>query len=597
MSIDPKYLARFSVVLNEAQSVPVAVAYATEDGTALQDVDYEHDAGELVFQPGETELYVSVPTRDFDASATSFKLQLTSPVNATVVRATGVALFPTGAGRQIVFRDTFSTPSENIDNRIPEVGKGYTPESIAVVEDGVAKAYHPDGYSSSLALVGSFRGASRDDGSISLKFRLDSYVSTPGAIGENTYFFLSEAHHRHHLEIGLYPGTGIVHFNPTSNGFADRAVFIKEIDGSAADVEFRWNFTDGTIGLYLNGAWKHSYQYEAPRDKLAEFTISSQASAFVDNLTVSMSGETAPADVWAPENDPLAWYAVNSWADVWNGVSQYVDLHEGMPSNRFAARVTGAPAGAVTWVGVWDGANPEDPGPVPTWPDAPDAIDGADNTGVAPYGLTLSQPDNGGVDGEYRLYAFVDGVQVAGYLWMTWLQPYPGGGDGYRARAWGYADGVEDEHGEAPELIVSSPLFWYARGADGVDNATPTLETGAEESTYWNTHVAYGRLRATVTGDITWRTEWVPAVVGAQAPTSHWPIAPYTVNGADNTANFTRTIKAGFPTWERDSIGEFRAYCSVDGVEIPGYLWLTWLPPVQGSTYNQHAWGYSDEIG
>ena len=599
MSIDPKYLARFSVVLNEAQSVPVAVAYATEDDTALQDVDYEHTAGELVFQPGETELYVNVPTRDFDASATSFKLQLTSPVNATVVRATGVALFPTGAGRQIVFRDTFDTPSESFESHVPEIGKGYSQGSEARLSEGTVRAFHPEGYSAYLSLTGEFRGASREGGSISLKFKLSDYLSSPRALLGRAWINLREAMHSHYFNISFYPASKTVVFEPSRNDFDNRTVFLSAVDGSPIDIEMRWNFADGVVGLYLNSVWTHSYQYAAPLDCFESFSIGAGSDVVVDDVVVSLSDDVAPPDVWEPANDPLTWYAISGWGGNWYDHDQYsYNSTANTPNTKLAARIAGNPSGAISWVGVWDGAKPWIRGPVVTWPQAPDAVEQVDTTPYAPFGAVVGSVNSNALDdGEYRLYAFVDGVQIPGYLWATWL-PDEVGNQGYRNRALGYADGVGDEHASPPP---ETPLLWYSVGQP--DSPYGRWFGPSGEDVYLGGYsLTTARVRTVPAGPVTWQSTWVPDNPALPAePTVTWPAAPAYFDDVDNAANLPLSVSVDttgmFEDQENMEAGKLTLQMLVSGVLQPGHLWMSWGSEDDGygGLSPTRSWGYTPE--
>ncbi|HEX8916157.1 MAG TPA: Calx-beta domain-containing protein, partial [Humisphaera sp.] len=89
--------AVFSVVLNQPSSKTVSVAYTTLDGTAkASQGDYKAVAGTLVFSPGQTTKQVSVPIFNNNSTTTeaiveAFYLQLSSPVNAILLRKMGTA--------------------------------------------------------------------------------------------------------------------------------------------------------------------------------------------------------------------------------------------------------------------------------------------------------------------------------------------------------------------------------------------------------------------------------------------------------------------------------------------------------------------------
>jgi Ca2+-binding RTX toxin-like protein len=81
-------LARFTLRLSEAHTLPVRVSWATADATALAGVDYAARSGVLRFDPGQLQLTVEVPllnnaVREPDEL---FKLLLSNPVNDVLAR-------------------------------------------------------------------------------------------------------------------------------------------------------------------------------------------------------------------------------------------------------------------------------------------------------------------------------------------------------------------------------------------------------------------------------------------------------------------------------------------------------------------------------
>ena len=83
----------FVVVLSSAAAVTVTVEYATSDGTAVADADYEAVSGTLVFGPGETQktVAVSVLADTHSEAAETLTLTLAGPVGGTLgeAQATG----------------------------------------------------------------------------------------------------------------------------------------------------------------------------------------------------------------------------------------------------------------------------------------------------------------------------------------------------------------------------------------------------------------------------------------------------------------------------------------------------------------------------
>ena len=109
----------------------VAIRYATADGTATADEDYEAQSGTLTFAPGETEATVKVPTLDdaLDEGSETMTLRLSGAVNARLAD-------PEGAGT-ITNEDTLPTAwiarfgrtvaghvMEAVDTRLHEDGSG-----------------------------------------------------------------------------------------------------------------------------------------------------------------------------------------------------------------------------------------------------------------------------------------------------------------------------------------------------------------------------------------------------------------------------------------------------------------------------------------
>ena len=81
----------FAVSLSRASSGPVAVAYATTDGTATAGEDYTRTSGTLTFAPGETGKTVAVPVLDdaVDEGEETFTLRLSDASGGRI--ADGVA--------------------------------------------------------------------------------------------------------------------------------------------------------------------------------------------------------------------------------------------------------------------------------------------------------------------------------------------------------------------------------------------------------------------------------------------------------------------------------------------------------------------------
>jgi len=85
--------ARFTVRLSAASGRSVTVSYATADAGATAGSDYTARSGTLTLAPGTTQAAIDVPILDdaADEPAEAFELRLSSPGNATLVDAVGMA--------------------------------------------------------------------------------------------------------------------------------------------------------------------------------------------------------------------------------------------------------------------------------------------------------------------------------------------------------------------------------------------------------------------------------------------------------------------------------------------------------------------------
>jgi len=84
--------ATFKVTLDAAGTQPIAVSYATSDGTAIAGSDYLATSGMLTFATGETSITITVQVigdRLAEPNET-FSVNLSSPTNATIADSQGV---------------------------------------------------------------------------------------------------------------------------------------------------------------------------------------------------------------------------------------------------------------------------------------------------------------------------------------------------------------------------------------------------------------------------------------------------------------------------------------------------------------------------
>jgi hypothetical protein len=85
--------ANFTVSLSDPSEKPITVNYATSDGTATAGSDYTANSGTITFNPGQTANTISVLYNgdNINEPDETFKVDLSSPQNATLARPQGTA--------------------------------------------------------------------------------------------------------------------------------------------------------------------------------------------------------------------------------------------------------------------------------------------------------------------------------------------------------------------------------------------------------------------------------------------------------------------------------------------------------------------------
>lgn len=88
--------AVFLVRLSRASALPITVAFVTAPGTAVPPGDFTPTSGTITFAPGQTSAQIVVAIRDDVPGATEeqFTVELSSPVNASLNRRSGVGVIP-----------------------------------------------------------------------------------------------------------------------------------------------------------------------------------------------------------------------------------------------------------------------------------------------------------------------------------------------------------------------------------------------------------------------------------------------------------------------------------------------------------------------
>ena len=94
----------FTVTVTNPDSQAITVSYSTQDGTALQNVDYKPTLGQLTIPPGTSSQTVSVPIIDSTVfkDPSTFYLNLSSPSNAIIQAGQGTATITTAQPPSIV---------------------------------------------------------------------------------------------------------------------------------------------------------------------------------------------------------------------------------------------------------------------------------------------------------------------------------------------------------------------------------------------------------------------------------------------------------------------------------------------------------------
>ncbi len=108
--------ALFTVSLNEASTRAVKVNYSTANGTATAGSDYTATSGTLTFNPGQTSqtVAVSVTGDRLDEIDENFRLNLTSPVNATIADNRGMAtIIDNDPAPSLTINDSTITEGDN----------------------------------------------------------------------------------------------------------------------------------------------------------------------------------------------------------------------------------------------------------------------------------------------------------------------------------------------------------------------------------------------------------------------------------------------------------------------------------------------------
>lgn len=133
----------FTVKLSEASTETITVNYASEDLSAMANLDYEPVSGQLTFEPGETskEFAVVSMTDEWREGNERFKVVLSNPVNADIFGGTVISTIRNDdndlfkdeegylsrdsyPGYSLSWADEFEEPQVNLNNWTFEIGNG-----------------------------------------------------------------------------------------------------------------------------------------------------------------------------------------------------------------------------------------------------------------------------------------------------------------------------------------------------------------------------------------------------------------------------------------------------------------------------------------
>lgn len=174
MSFFASHTAIFFARLSEPTDVRVSVDFETVPGTMLPGVDYEHTVGTVVFEPGDVEKSILIPTyvenTRPEGQALAFSVRLSEPVRCAIGDGVGTAsldgLTEKGSPEVLFFDDLVNGPV--VDGRVPMIGiewrggfqggEGIYMTGLPVIFDEKMRlgTLVPDAYSSSDGAVANY---------------------------------------------------------------------------------------------------------------------------------------------------------------------------------------------------------------------------------------------------------------------------------------------------------------------------------------------------------------------------------------------------------------------------------------------------------
>lgn len=139
---------------------------------------------------------------------------------------------------------------------------------------------------------------------------------------------------------------------------------------------------------------------------------------------------------------------------------------------------------------------------------------------------------------------------------------------------------------------VPPALAWYGRSSFGSWSAWNTIEaSGTQDGSYPGSSLAARILDDTLTGPVVWTNYWYPAGGHSGRPTVTFPKGPAPDDFGSGNVDWAKGVDVDGSVLAGEGFGEMALTALVDGVRIPGYLWVTWAAGPQ--SYATTAWGYS----
>lgn len=129
-------------------------------------------------------------------------------------------------------------------------------------------------------------------------------------------------------------------------------------------------------------------------------------------------------------------------------------------------------------------------------------------------------------------------------------------------------------------------LTWYAQDSFGA--TTPIPESGTEPNSYPG-NLRIGRVVDPGAGAIVWSSDWDQASGPPGTPSITYPDGPNPDDVFAGDVNWPQGVSVDPFSLGGEGVGELRLFCEVDGVPVPGYLWMAFT--MNGGPYTDVSWG------